>query len=71
MLANPDGSEKTAIPTAPGAPVWSADGKWLAYSTFPEPWVIRVARADGSGDREILSKTAGAPAVHYSLAARA
>lgn len=69
VLANPDGSGKTAIPTAPGvAPVWSADGKWLAYSTFPEPWVIRVARADGSSDRELLPKTAGAPAVHYTFA---
>ncbi|MEP7225219.1 MAG: hypothetical protein ABI783_09700, partial [Actinomycetota bacterium] len=62
-LINPDGSGRTSV-TVPGGyqPVWSADGKWLAYSTFPEPWVIRVVRADGTSDREVLSTRASAPA---------
>jgi hypothetical protein len=68
-LANPDGSGRTVLPIPGGfRPVWSADGKWLAYSTFPEPWVIRVARSDGSSDREVLPKTAPAPATHYGFA---
>ena len=54
-LVNPDGSGRTTLRTPGGyAPVWSADGRWLAYSTFPEPWVLRVVRADGTGDREVL-----------------
>ena len=62
-LINPDGSGRTSV-AVPGGyqPVWSADGKWLAYSTFPEPWVIRVVRADGTSDREVLSTRASAPA---------
>lgn len=61
-LVNPDGSGSTRLPVPGGYhPVWSADGRWLAYSTFPEPWVIRVVRADGTGDREIVPATAGAP----------
>src|SRR3990172_8095876 len=61
-LINPDGSGSTKIPI-PGSVgiTWSADGKWLAYSTGPEPWVIRVARPDGTGDREVLPASAGAP----------
>jgi dipeptidyl aminopeptidase/acylaminoacyl peptidase len=62
-LVNPDGSGRMTLRTPGGyAPVWSADGRWLAYSTFPEPWVIRVARADGTGDREVLPAGAAAPA---------
>jgi dipeptidyl aminopeptidase/acylaminoacyl peptidase len=63
-LVNPDGSGRTTIPTAAGySPAWSADGRWLVYSTFPEPWAVRVARADGSGDRELVSPGAGNPPV--------
>ena len=62
-VMNPDGSGLTRIPAAGGfQPVWSADGRWLAYTTFPNPWVIRVVRADGTGDREVLSASSGAPA---------
>lgn len=62
-LVNPDGSGRTTLPTPGGySPVWSADGKWLAYSTFPEPWVVRIVRADGTGDREVLPANAGSPA---------
>ncbi len=46
----------------------SADGRWLAYSTAPEPWVIRVVRADGTSDREVLSRSAGAPATNPAYA---
>ena len=62
-LVNPDGSGRTTLPTPGGySPVWSADGKWIAYSTFPEPWVVRIVRADGTGDREVLPANAGLPA---------
>lgn len=55
-LMNPDGTSRTRITFRGGnGVVWSPDGKWLAYSTFPNPWVIRVVRPDGSGDREVLS----------------
>ncbi|MGH3137518.1 MAG: hypothetical protein ACRDPV_13620 [Gaiellaceae bacterium] len=68
-LVNPDGSGRTSVPIPGGYhPVWSADGRWLAYSTFPEPWVIRVVRADGSGDREIVPATAAAPATNPAYA---
>ena len=48
--------------------MWSADGKWLAYSTFPEPWVIRVVRSDGTGDREVLPASTGAPVTNPAYA---
>jgi len=69
VLINPDGSGRTVIGVSGGyRPVWSPDGKWLAYSTFPEPWVIRVVRADGTSDREVLSRSAGAPATNPAYA---
>ena len=68
-LINPDGSGRTSIPVPGGYhPVWSADGKWLAYSTFPEPWVIRVVRPDGTGDREVLPSSTGAPVTNPAYA---
>jgi hypothetical protein len=64
-LINPDGSSRTRITTNhPVGVRWSPDGKWLAYSTFPEPWVIRVIRADGSDDRQVLSARADAPVLY-------
>ena len=68
-LMNPDGTSRTRITAnhATGV-VWSPDGKWLAYSTSPEPWVIRVVRADGSGDREVLAAGAEPLMLHPAFA---
>ncbi|MGH3077133.1 MAG: TolB family protein [Gaiellaceae bacterium] len=68
-LLNPDGSGNTTIPVQGGmSPVWSADGRWLAYSSNRDPWTLRVMRADGTGDREVLGVGGGNSPMHYSFA---
>jgi hypothetical protein len=68
-VVNPDGTGAARIPAAGGtSPVWSPDGRFLAYSTFPDPWTIRVVRADGTGDRELLPAGRGDSAMHDAYA---
>ena len=68
-VVNPDGSGASRIPAAGGtSPVWSPDGSFVAYSTFPDPWTIRVVRADGSGDRVLLPAGRGDSAMHDAYA---
>lgn len=41
----------------PDAPVWSRDGRWLAYGNWAPGWThqeLRVVRPDGTSDRVVL-----------------
>jgi TolB protein len=55
---NADGSNKVRLTTNPssdGLPVWSPDGKWIAFrSDRGGAWAIYVMRADGSDVRKVV-----------------
>lgn len=68
-LMYPDGSALSTFPVPGGtAPVWSADGRFIAYSVNRDPWTIRVVRVDGTGDREVLPAGRGDSAMHNAYA---
>jgi Tol biopolymer transport system component len=57
-LANMDGSPPTRLtsnPTNDGLPVWSPDGRHIAFVTDREgEWATWVMRPDGTGQRRLF-----------------
>lgn len=54
---NADGSDKTRLtnsPSSDGLPVWSPDGKWIAFRSDRGGWAIYAMRSDGSDLHKIV-----------------
>jgi Tol biopolymer transport system component len=62
-IAKPGGTDIRILIPSVGAsePAWSPDGRWMAYSQFVAGSgdVIFVAKADGSGSRQLTSAAPG------------
>jgi Tol biopolymer transport system component len=68
-VMNPDGSGERRLTNAPGhdsGPVWSPDGRKLAFLRFPQgegphPGDIVVVNVDGSGEHRVTRLSGAAP----------
>lgn len=53
-VMNADGSDQRRIVRDASCPVWSPDGRWIAYvKSGRGPYDVHVVRADGHGDRRL------------------